>query len=388
MRVSIIPSPFPDPVLPFFIMVIFSVLILVLLTVFLLLMFQAGIREHAPRCAILSALFVLIILVLIAAIVHYRDHSIVQFSSPALVCLFVAALLLSLLKWGNQLPVINMDQATRYDERDHMFARANLTYHPDLAERYHRTHPERQAVDKAIQAMPELLSSGGRYYDPSVSPVADVAFSMLDRSYETLSDIDVQESNSLHEKDILRGLTLLAERYGAEIGIARTRPWHWYSHNGRQAHNWGKPVETRHAIAIVIVIPMDLNMIRHAPSLPVILESSRGYVLAATIAHQVADYLATHGHDAMAHVDGNYQVICAPLAQEAGMGHVGRMGIFMHHVYGPCCRISVVTTHAQLPVTNSPTGPLTRRAATPSGARSGPTVPSAFAPVRSQNRTR
>ncbi|HHQ48573.1 MAG TPA: 4Fe-4S dicluster domain-containing protein [Acidobacteria bacterium] len=88
-----------------------------------------------------------------------------------------------------------------------------------------------------------------------------------------------------------------------------------------------------------------------APSAPVLAESSRQYVEAAKVAHVVAEYLELNGHEARAHVDGRYQVLCAPLAQQAGLGHVGRIGILIHRRYGPCVRLSVVTTNIALPAT-------------------------------------
>ncbi|NOZ93576.1 MAG: 4Fe-4S dicluster domain-containing protein [Acidobacteria bacterium] len=233
-----------------------------------------------------------------------------------------------------------------------MFSRNNLCRHPGLHRRYHEMRPETREPDERLDALPRLGQPGSRFFDPVVSPMADAAFSILERSYPPLAGRPVGERGPGDPEVLARGVEMLARRYGAvDVGVARTAPHHWYSHAGRHAEGWGEPIEPDHPTAIVLVVAMDFHTIRMAPSAPVLAESSRQYVEAAKIAHVVAEYLALAGHEARAHVDGRYQVLCAPLAQDAGLGHVGRIGILMHRRYGPCVRLSVVTTTAELPLT-------------------------------------
>jgi reductive dehalogenase len=102
---------------------------------------------------------------------------------------------------------------------------------------------------------------------------------------------------------------------------------------------------------VVVVVAMDWKMIARAPSLPAILESSRQYVEAAKIAMIIAEYLRGLGYRARAHTDGNYEVLCVPLAVAAGLGELGRLGILIHPVHGPCVRLAAVTTELELPPT-------------------------------------
>lgn len=336
-------------------MLIFTKLTLAIVLSFCLLMMVAGLREKSSRCAIISFIFLLITVALFIALSRFPLHPLTGWITGAVPALFLLFIMITLMKTrpGSMDP--DMGSAIRFDERDHMFSRANLKYHPELQARYHQLRPENAEIDAQIHRLPELLAPGANYFDPAISPVADVAFALLNRSYAALSNLQPDENkvSPISSEELLLSIRVLARRYdGSHVGIARLKPWHWYSHTGRQAHNWGKPVNRDHATAVVIVVPMDLDMIRHAPGLPVIMESSRGYVNAAILAHQVAELLCSHGFAAHANVDGNYEVICAPLAQHAGMGWVGRMGIFMHHVHGPCCRIAVVTTNAPLPETD------------------------------------
>ena len=64
----------------------------------------------------------------------------------------------------------------------------------------------------------------------------------------------------------------------------------------------------------------------------------------------VARYINLLGYEARAHVDGNYKVMCPPIAVDAGLGEIGRMGLLISPKYGPRIRLAVVTT--DLPLTH------------------------------------
>jgi reductive dehalogenase len=90
-------------------------------------------------------------------------------------------------------------------------------------------------------------------------------------------------------------------------------------------------------------------MLKTAPASSVIQESAQKYVEAAKISNIMAGYIRRFGYRARAHNDANYDVLCVPLAVESGLGELGRMGLFMHKIYGPCVRLAVVTTDLELP---------------------------------------
>jgi reductive dehalogenase len=238
----------------------------------------------------------------------------------------------------------------QYDERHHMFSRNNLKFHPEFYRTYYAHNPENEAVDKKIHSQPELGDASQHYFDPLHSPIFDAAFSILDKIRPFgRGKVNSERQNADPEllADIIKKM---ARYYGAvDAGIAAVEPYHLYSHAGRHDSVWGKPVHNSHKSAIVIVVAMDVNMMKQAPALPAILESSRQYVEAAKIAFLVAEYLRILGYDARAHTDGNYETLCVPLAVSSGMGELGRMGILVHKIYGPCVRLSVVTTDLELP---------------------------------------
>jgi len=318
----------------------------------LLAMARAGVEERVARAVVVSLILLVGVGTAGLGLIRFGGTTGGAAAAWIVVAGALAFGLVSVLRFSPASPATDPTGAVRFDERDHMFSRANLRRHPELRRRYHEMRPEKKEFDLGLDALPELGRPGSRFFDPVVSPMADAAFSILERSYPPLADRPVGQGGLDDPELLARGVEMLARRYGAvDIGVARTAPHHWYSHAGRHAEGWGEAIEPDHPTAIVIVVAMDFHTIRMAPSAPVLAESSRQYVEAAKIAHVVAEYLALAGHEARAHVDGRYRVLCAPLAEDAGLGHVGRIGILMHRRYGPCVRLSVVTTTAELPLT-------------------------------------
>jgi reductive dehalogenase len=93
---------------------------------------------------------------------------------------------------------------------------------------------------------------------------------------------------------------------------------------------------------------MDPLMIRRAPAAAEAMEVSKQYLMAASVALQLAVFIRSLGYPARAHIDGNYRVICPLVARDAGLGEIGRMGLLMTPREGPRVRISVVTTDLPL----------------------------------------
>jgi reductive dehalogenase len=93
---------------------------------------------------------------------------------------------------------------------------------------------------------------------------------------------------------------------------------------------------------------MDHALIRAAPELPTLVESTHKYLTSANVAVAVARYLQRLGYEARAHVDANYRVMAVPIAVDAGLGELGRLGLLMTPHYGPRVRLAVVTTKAPL----------------------------------------
>jgi len=243
--------------------------------------------------------------------------------------------------------LINIDQ---YDERDNMFARNNIQHHPELMETYYTMHPENESIDKQIHAKPEFGQKEQTFHDSYTAPCYDAAFEYLERSIP-LSNGDVAKTvKDIDPKKMCQTIIDFTKFYGAcDVSFLQLKPHHYYSHKGRHAEGWGNKTDQDDNTAIVIVVPMRVNMLKHGPTSSVIQESAQKYVEAAKISNILAGYIRGFGYPARAHNDANYDTLCVPAAVESGVGELGRMGLFMHRVHGPCVRLALVTTALKLP---------------------------------------
>jgi reductive dehalogenase len=308
----------------------------------------SSVLERQLRAAIVCALGIIINSSFWATLIYYSHVELIGGIGLISIASVIMFGIVSLIRFFPPSEKEDKSQICQYDERDHMFSRNNLQFHPELADKYYNRHPELFEIDKAIHEKSELGQTGGRFYDTYLTAAAESAFKVLAKTGHLVTG-SKEGGRDIEPAKMAEVITQTAFRYGAvDVGFATLKEYHFYSHAGRRADNWGQRIENNHKSAIVIIVAMDVDMIRQAPGTAVILESSRAYVEAAKIAHIIAEYIRSFGYDAKSHVDGRYEVLCVPLAADASLGQVGRMGLLMHPVYGPCVRISAVTTELQL----------------------------------------
>jgi reductive dehalogenase len=144
-----------------------------------------------------------------------------------------------------------------------------------------------------------------------------------------------------------------ARALGADlVGCTALDPAWVYSHAARSPGEWGREVTLDHRYAVAIAVEMDHELVRHAPRTPTATATALGYLESAKVAMTLARYLGLLGYDARAHVDGNYLVMCVPVAVDAGLGELGRHGLLIAPKMGSRLRIAVVTT--DLPLAQDP----------------------------------
>ncbi len=246
----------------------------------------------------------------------------------------------------------DMSGAQVYDERDNMFSRNNLVNHPGDMDAFYARRPEFKSKDEQIRKKPDFGSPDQTYYHEYATPVYGVAFEYLERTIPASNGAPAPKKKQIHPGKMTRAVQELVRFYGGcDTGILPLEPYHFYSHKGRHGKDWGRPTDQDYATAIVIVVPMSVDMLKQAPTGSIIQESARQYVEAAKISNILAGYIRHFGYRARAHNDANYETLCVPLAVDSGLGELGRMGIFMHPVHGPCVRLAVVTTDLVLPAT-------------------------------------
>jgi ferredoxin len=217
-------------------------------------------------------------------------------------------------------------------------------------ETYYAMRPENESTDRQIHKKPDFGSNAQTYHDAYTAPVFEAAFEYLERSIPLSTGEPAKEQRSTDPVIFGRTLADFAKFYGAcDVSFLKLKPHHYYSHKGRHAASWGNRTDQTYETAICIVVPMRVEMIKQGPTSCVLQESAQKYVEAAKISNIMAAYIRNFGYRARAHNDANYDVLCVPIAVESGLGELGRMGLFMHRVCGPCVRLAVVTTDLELP---------------------------------------
>lgn len=244
----------------------------------------------------------------------------------------------------------------RFDERDIPFSRIRLRPGTPEYAAYYAMRPENRRPDDALRSLPGLLSAGAAFFEPALFASAAGSF-FLTESLRDAVDGPVSATREDRDPAAMTGtVKSLALYFGARtVGVAELRPYHVYSHVGRDFRRYGEPIPFEEGLAVAFTVEMDGRMVRSAPSAPTIAESGRQYVEAARIAVQLAAAIRAMGYPARAHIDGHYRVVAPLVARDAGLGEIGRMGLLMTPRLGPRVRLGVVTTSLGL-VPDRPAG--------------------------------
>ena len=237
----------------------------------------------------------------------------------------------------------------KVDERDTMFSRMNLEVGSKEYKYYYDKNPDQQEFDDEIRLKPHLCSEGTATYNPILSKIADSNFNYITdirklsqgEPNPVITEIEVDYASELFSE--------LALHYGAiKVGIVELKDKFIYSHRGRHTDSYGDPVNLDHKYGIVFAVEMDKEVMRRAPQVASVMETSKAYIDAATIGMQLSYYLRELGYEARNHMDGYYLVHCVSMAYEAGLGEVGRNSLLTTLEYGSRLRLGVVTTNLEL----------------------------------------
>ncbi len=254
-------------------------------------------------------------------------------------------------------------EVRRFDEREHVFAR-NRSIRPE-SEQYrifYEAHPEIEEMDAKRRDKGGPLGHPGVIDRPNEGPnvAATLASLSIPFHLSTPEKYQPQQHPELKGKKMELSpeeATLRIKGYalnlGADlVGIAEINPLWTYSHRGEIFHgnweDWGKKIEVHHKYAVVFAEEMGFKMIGPAPHTPTVIESMGDYAKGAYIATQVAAFIANLGYSATANHLRHYDAILPPLAMDAGLGEVGRLGYLITKAFGPRVRLGAVTTDLPL----------------------------------------
>ena len=254
-------------------------------------------------------------------------------------------------------------EVARADEREHVFAR-NRSLQPGSAQyrEFYRDHPTLEAGDARRRAIGGPLGRPGSIDRPAESPNMAATFASLnipiilseaDKVNPRQHPVFQGKKTTLSPQEATVRVKGYSLKIGADmVGITRLDPRWIYSHRGEIFHenwqDWGRPIDSSHNFAIVFAQEMSLEMIATGPHTPTVIESMRDYAKGAFIAAQVASFIANLGYSATANHVRHYEALMVPLAVDAGLGEMGRLGYLLTKKYGPRVRLSAVTTDLPL----------------------------------------
>jgi reductive dehalogenase len=238
----------------------------------------------------------------------------------------------------------------KVDERDTIFARAQYRPGTEEYDAYYRERPEKKETDDRIRSLPELLSPGGQYYHPLRSEYVASLFGLEERLITHVDgavNFNTQRIDPAEMSGILKKLAL---HLGAdEVGIGRLNPYYVYSHVGRGPERWGAEIKNKHPYAIAFAVEMDYAHVEQAPGIGISEETALQYLNLQRMSIVLAEYIRHLGYQARAHVSGsNYQIMLPPVANDAGLGEVGRLGYLISPRFGARIRLGAVTTEIPL----------------------------------------
>jgi ferredoxin len=236
----------------------------------------------------------------------------------------------------------------RIDERDVLFARLRYRKETEAYHQYYTANPDKLERDEAFRNTTTFGSEGTMSFDTVISPFTTAAFDILGQMHHLANGPVIAVPVSVNSDKLTAHIKKFSSHLGAvKTGIAKMQPHYFYSHKGRN-NRFGEVVSAELPYGIAFLVEMDEQLIDRAPQLESAFAVTKGYMDAAIIAIWIAQYLRNLGYEATAHTDGNYEVNCPMVAEGAGLGQIGRIGILVSHEFGPRVRIGVVTTNAPL----------------------------------------
>jgi reductive dehalogenase len=255
-------------------------------------------------------------------------------------------------------------EVKRYDQRQHVFGR-NRSIRPgsDQYKVFYGEHPEFEDYDAKRRKMGLTLGQhpgaiDGPYGKANVA--ATFAFWSIPIYLQSPEKVKPQAHPELRGKKVSLSPEEATERVkgytrsiGADlVGIAEINPLWVYSHRGEIYYenweDWGTEITVAHRFAIVFAMEMSFDMVGAGPHTPTVMESMQNYAKGAYIATQLASFIANLGYSATANHLRHYEALMVPLAVDAGLGELGRLGYLVTKEFGPRVRLGAVTTDLPL----------------------------------------
>jgi reductive dehalogenase len=254
-------------------------------------------------------------------------------------------------------------EVKRHDERAIVFAR-NRSLRPDSEQykAFYMQYPEYEEYDKRRRQLGGPLGHPGAIDRPheESNVAATLASASIPMHLSTPNAFNPQPHPELRGRKFEMNAEEATERVkgyarnrGADlVGITELNPLWLYSHRGEIFHenwqDWGTEITVEHKYAIIFATEMSFEMVGTGPHSPTMIESMGNYAQGAYIATQLAHFIANLGYSATASHLRHYDALMVPLAVDAGLGELGRLGYLITKELGPRVRLGAVTTDLPL----------------------------------------
>ncbi|MBI2875222.1 MAG: 4Fe-4S dicluster domain-containing protein [Firmicutes bacterium] len=250
--------------------------------------------------------------------------------------------------WKVTANLLSPPEADRYDQRDYVNLRVKYQPGSPAHEDYYARRPELKEID-------DLMREAGRKarvrHEPRARALGSAFFGMRgflagradgEIAGGTPVDLGSPEEAAAHVKAVARYL-------GADlVGIAKLDPRWVYSRQGRPPDKYGRRIELGHRYAVVMAVERDYVLIRTAPAVACNITTGKGYAEEAYLSVLLADYLRRLGYEARGHPADDEQVIKIPVAVDAGLGELSRMGLLVTREFGARLALALATTDLEL----------------------------------------
>lgn len=243
-------------------------------------------------------------------------------------------------------------EVKKIDQRDTAIERHSLLY-PGMEQykEYYSRHPELEEGDNQRRNSRGMVD----IYNP-VNWSAVLASIKITHCLSRDEDVEPPVAGNqvaIEAGDLTERAKSMARFLGADlVGVAEMNPLWVYTHRAQIYHgnweDWGRGNENNHRYALVIGIEIPWETTVAAPHTTSLVGVSETYSRLAKISVQMATFFASIGYPARAHNLRNYQVLCVPLAIDAGLAELGRSGYGITKEFGPRVKWAVVTTDAPL----------------------------------------
>ena len=351
-----------------------AALALIILAFIALTFLVSSIQEKEKRATVFAGLQFVVILGLVVVLFYLR--AIGYFETTVGVLVLTSALILGILAFyflirrsganpraleGSKGLIVG--EVKRHDEREIVFAR-NRSLRPG-SEQYkifYEDHPEYEAFDAKRREKGGPIGHLGSIDRPHEGPNVAATLACLSIPFHLSTPEKVKpkahpelrgKKFNLSPEEATVRVKGYARNIGADlVGIAEINPLWIYSHRGEIFHenweDWGNEIPVDHQYAVVFAEEMSIEMIASAPHSPTTIESMKDYGKGAYIATQLSAYIANLGYSATANHLRHYTAVLPPLAVDAGLGELGRIGYLLTEAFGPRVRLGAVTTDLTL----------------------------------------